>query len=139
MKVKYVFVNGDISEVEVEGAVAEFMETYRKKKQARDKYEQRHILSLEAMKYEGRELGCTLTPCEEYLKQEQAEILERALICLSPLQRRRFELFSGGYSYSEIARKEGVSHTMIRKSIAQSQLKLQECLKKQNFTKSPKV
>ncbi len=133
MIIRYIFANGDISEIEVEGEVAELMDTLRKEEQANEKYEQRHTCSLEAAVYEGMDFADKETTASILKRKKQSDILEEALSTLTPIQRKRFELFADGKTTREIAKIEGVCQTMICKSIKQSQVKLQFFLKKRNF------
>ncbi len=129
MRVTYRFANGEISIVEVEGEVAEFIQLSNKAIHAGNEKQRSHTISLDARTYEGDDYTDDVTPYTDYVERCRRETLEEALSLLSSVQRRRFELFTDGMSFRDIAKLEGVSHTMIRKSIQQSRDKMQKFLK----------
>ena len=62
MKIKYVFANGDVSEVEVSEEIGAIVIDSRKAEHAQQEKERYHCYSLDAIDYEGDEYG----RCEDY-------------------------------------------------------------------------
>ena len=133
MKIKYTFVNGEVSEVEVDGDVAEIIETMNKKDHADSERVRVHTLSLNAMLFDGKEISDQCDPSAEVMNEMQNQALHQAMSTLTPPQRRRLKLYAEGKSTYEIARLEGVSQMMVRKTIGKARVNMQKKLKKSNF------
>ena len=116
MKIKYAFMNGDTTEVEVDDAIGTMILESRKKEESLSRKERYHCYSYDAALYEGNEYGRDavediLFPNDRY-REIKATLLE-----LEPTQRRRLLLFMSGKSAREIAKAEGVSNVAVSKSI----------------------
>ena len=117
MKIKYVFADGSVSEVEVDEEVGEFILQSRRKEDADDHKQHYHCsYSIDALLYEGDEYGeCDAYPSdtdEEYEKQVAV-----AFAHLSETQQRRMKLYAAGMSLREIAVLENTSFQSIDESI----------------------
>ena len=117
MKIKYVFADGSVSEVEVDEEVGEFILQSRRKEDADDHKQHYHCpYSIDALLYEGDEYGeCDAYPSdtdEEYEKQVAV-----AFAHLSKTQQRRMKLYAAGMSLREIAVLENTSFQSIDESI----------------------
>lgn len=117
MKINYTFANGETSEVEVSEEIGNMILDSRREESNLDRKERYHCYSLDAALYEGKEYADSDTP-ETILHSEEeqrhiAELLKR----LPEIQRRRLLLYAEGNSLREIARREGVDHKAVKKSI----------------------
>ena len=121
MKIKYEFVNGDISEIEVDNYFGEILKEFNRKQRNSNRVYRRHNYSLESAMYQG----------EDYGKEDQGllEILE-LLDSVTDVQKKRIQLKIQGYSTTEIAEMEGGNSTpqSVRKSIAIVRKKLEQLL-----------
>lgn len=117
MKINYTFANGETSEIEVTEEIGNMILDSRREESNLDRKERYHCYSLDAVLYEGKEYAAPDTP-ETILHSEEerrhiAELLKR----LPEIQRRRLLLYAEGNSLREIARREGVDHKAVKKSI----------------------
>ena len=117
MKIKYEFQNGDVVESEVEDSLGEFITLSRRLEDNLSRKERNHCLSLEAVKYEGKNYADKETPETLFDKYEADKHLYETLQKLSEVQRRRLLMFAEGMSIREIARVEKVQHHAVAKSI----------------------
>lgn len=56
MKIKYEFVNGDVSEVEVSEEIGMVISDLRRKEDSRERTNRRHCYSLDALKYGDKDI-----------------------------------------------------------------------------------
>ncbi len=117
MKIRYEFVDGKISEVEVAEEIGSVIVESRRLEDNLSRKERYHCYSLDAVDFEGNEYADRDTP-ESLLEQMVDKrhikgLLER----MSEVQRRRLLLYAQGKSLREIARLEGVDHKAVKKSI----------------------
>lgn len=117
MKIRYEFVDGKISEVEVAEEIGNVIVESRRLEDNLSRKERYHCYSLDAVDFEGNEYADRDTP-ESLLEQMVDKrhikgLLER----MSEVQRRRLLLYAQGKSLREIARLEGVDHKAVKKSI----------------------
>ena len=94
MKVRYEFVNGEISEIEVDDNLGELLVDFDRQTYNNDHKETRRHVSLDGMDYEARLMGAM-----EALSPAQRELVRR--------------VYFENEKISEIACKEGVSHVAI--------------------------
>ena len=116
MKIRYEFVDGEISEVEVAEEIGSVIVESRRLEDNLSRKERYHCYSLDAVDFEGNEYADRDTP-ESLLEQMVDKrhikgLLER----MSEVQRRRLLLYAQGKSLREIARLEGVDHKAVKKS-----------------------
>ena len=127
MTVKYKFADGTVSEVEVSEELGTYIMDSRRKESSANRKERYHCSPLDAIIYEGIEFGY-----EEghYLEdQEDTELLNEVLDCLTDTQRKRMLLFIEGWSFRKIAEHEGTNHKSVEESIKAAQKKIQKHLK----------
>ena len=117
MKIKYTFANGDVSEVEVSDEVGTVIVDSRRKEENLDRKERYHCYSYDAIDYEGEEYADPDTPDSLLERDELSSRVQSAMSHLTDIQVRRLTLFAEGLSIREIARKEGVDHKAVAKSI----------------------
>ena len=124
MKIKYVFANGDTSEVEVSEEIGAIIIDSRKAEHAQQEKERYHCYSLDANDYEGNEYG----RCEDYGESDaeaerRRQILNSCFSKLTETQKRRMLLFIKGKTLREIAELEGASFQSVDESIKAAQKK----------------
>lgn len=117
MKIKYEFIDGTVSEVEVSEEIGEVIVESRRLEENLARKERYHCYSLDAAVYEGSEYGTKKTPETELEQKLDAEHIARVLDRLSETQRRRLLKYADGMSMREIARQEKVQHRAVVKSI----------------------
>ena len=114
MKVRYEFVNGEISEIEVEDSLGELLLDFDRQEYNNDHKETRRHISLDGMDYEGE---LFLSPADteaEVLQREELARLMGAMEALSPAQRELVRrVYFENEKISEIAREECVCHVAI--------------------------
>ena len=117
MKIKYEFVDGTVSEVEVEESIGAVIIESRRLEDNLARKERYHCYSLDAVDFEGSEYAGKDTP-ESLLEQTADKWHIKGLLKELPkVQRRRLLLYAQGKSLREIARLEGVDHKAVKKSI----------------------
>ena len=124
MKIKYVFANGDTSEVEVSEEIGAIIIDSRKAEHAQQEKERYHCYSLDAIDFEGNEYG----RCEDYGESDAEAERRRQMLsaCFSKLtetQKRRMLFFIKGKTLREIAELEGASFQSVDESIKAAQKK----------------
>lgn len=117
MKIKYEFVDGTVSEVEVEESIGAVIIESRRKEDNLARKERYHCYSLDAAQFEGEEYADDFIPESILMDNFEEERIFNALDKLSEIQRRRLLMLADGMSIREIARVEGVKHTPVLRSI----------------------
>ena len=114
MRVRYEFVNGEWSEIEVEDSLGELLvELDRQDYNSGHKETRRHT-SLDGMDYEGALFAAPDDPAAEVLRREDAARLLQAMEALTPAQRELvLKVYFEGRSIGSLAADEGVSHVAI--------------------------
>lgn len=114
MRVRYEFVNGEWSEIEVEDSLGELLvELDRQDYNSGHKETRRHT-SLDGMDYEGALFAAPDDPAAEVLRREDAARLLQAMEALTPAQRELvLKVYFEGRSIVSLAADEGVSHVAI--------------------------
>lgn len=114
MKVRYEFVNGEFSEIEVDESLGELLVDFDRQEYNNDHKETHRHTSLDRMDYEGELFAAAADTADEAARRDEAARLMQAIEALSPSQR---ELVRRVYFENEkivdIAREEGVSHVAI--------------------------
>lgn len=128
MKIKYAFANGEITEVEVNDEIGTIILDSRRKEKNRDRMEERHCYSMDAIEYEGVEYSDGTTPETELLLKIENKRLSEALEHITVLQLERLCKLAEGKSIREIAREEGKHHSAIEESIEAARKKLKKFL-----------
>ena len=117
MKIKYMFANGDVSEVEVSEEVGTVIVDSRRKEENQARKERYHCYSYDAIEYEGEEFADPDTPTSILEREELSSRVANAMSHLTETQVRRITLLSEGHSIREIARMESVDHKVVAESI----------------------
>ena len=126
MKIKYKFVDGTVAEVEVDESIGTVITESRRLEGNLTRKESYHCYSLEAIQYEGTEYSDGETPETKMEREMDTERIAQALDGLSEVQRRRILMLAGGMSVNEIARKEGVHHSVVSETISAARKKFKK-------------
>lgn len=127
MKIKYAFLDGTTTEVEVSEEIGAVIIDSRKAEHAQDERQRYHCpYSYDAIDYEGEEYADNDTPETAHLRSERDARLYAALATLTETQRRRLLMLADGLSMREIARRENADIKTVRESIAGAKKKFQK-------------
>ena len=130
MIIKYKFVDGTSSEVEVDDEIGEYLSEADRLEKNYNRKERYHCLSLDRMRSEGREYADVKDPSSIFVASDESERLNIILQKLSETQRRRFLLHMDGMTDREIANVEGVNRYAVQKSVKLAQKKLKKFFEK---------
>lgn len=130
MKIRYEFVNGEVSEIEVDEGLGELLVDFDRQQYNNDHKETRRHVSLDGMDYEG-ELFTSAEDTEgELLRREDTARLMEAMKTLSPSQRELLlKVYFNGRSLVSIAAEEGVDKSSISHRLERIYKKLKKFLK----------
>ena len=114
MKVRYEFVTGEVSEIEVEENLGELLVDLERQEYNNDHKETRRHTSLDGMEYEGEFFVSDVDTAGEVEWREEIARLFAAMDRLSPKQRELIhKVFFEDMKIVDIAREEGVSHVAV--------------------------
>ena len=114
MKIRYEFVTGEFSEIEVDDSLGELLVDFDRQQYNNDHKETRRHVSLDGMEYEGELFASVADTADEVERREELAQLMRAMEALSPSQRELVQkVFFENQKIVDIAREEGVSHAAI--------------------------
>lgn len=117
MKIKYAFLDGTVTEVEVSDEIGAVIIDSRKTEHAQDERHRYHCYSYDAIDYEGEEYGA----CDEYAVEddsaEQSARIQEAFSHLTATQQRRLRMYANGKTLREIAAIEEASFQSVSESI----------------------
>lgn len=130
MKIRYEFVNGEVSEIEVDEGLGELLVDFDRQQYNNDHKETRRHVSLDGMDYEG-ELFTSAEDTEgELMRREDTARLMEAMKTLSPSQRELLlKVYFNGRSLVSIAVEEGVDKSSISHRLERIYKKLKKFLK----------
>lgn len=130
MKIRYEFVNGEWSEIEVEDSLGELLvELDRQEYNSGHKETRRHT-SLDGMDYEGTLFASPDDPAAELVRKEDAARLRQAMEALSPAQRELVRrVYFENEKITDIAREEGVDKSAISHRLDRIYKKMKKFLK----------
>ena len=130
MKIRYEFVNGEVSEIEVDDSLGELLVDFDRQQYNNDHKETHRHVSLDGMDYEG-ELFVSAEDTEgELLRREDTARLMEAMEALSPSQRElALKVYFNGKSVTSIATEEGVDKSAISHRLERIHKKLKKLLK----------
>lgn len=131
MKIKYEFVNGDVSEVDVNDEIGTVISDLQRKEENLKRNNRRHCYSLDALKYGDKDIyvpSTDTTPEILEMQKEESRELYAAFSKLSKIQQRRLLMLASGLSIREISRKEDVHHSSVAASIEAARRKLKKFL-----------
>ena len=114
MKIKYTFLDGTMTEVEVSDEIGAVIIDSRKAEHAQDERHRYHCYSYDAIDYEGEEYGA----CDEYAVEddsaEQTARIREAFSHLTATQQRRLRLYANGktlpHRHPKSDGKQGLPH-----------------------------
>ena len=129
MKIRYVFVNGEVSEIEVEEALGGLLlELDRQEANNTCAETQRHV-SLSELPYEGSLFDAGIDVPKAVCARISADTLREALQKLPAAQRELIvQVYFQGRRPAEIARTEGVSRQSVSERLQRALKKLQKYL-----------
>ena len=129
MKIRYVFVNGEVSEIEVEEALGGLLLELDRQEANNTRSETRRHVSLSELSYEGSLFDAGIDVLEEVWARISAEALREALQKLPAAQRELIvQVYFQGRRPAEIARTEGVSRQSVSERLQRALKKLQKYL-----------
>lgn len=129
MKIEYKFVDGTMTEIEVDGSLGEFMLELKKEGDRVERKETRRHMSLDSMDFEGELFASAEDTEETAIFREDMGQLTRALDMLSPEQRELvLKVYFKGMRIVDIARKEGVGDIAVRDRIRRIHKKMKKYL-----------
>ncbi len=117
MKIKYKFVDGTVSEVEVEDSIGGFIVGDRRREGNLARKEGYHCYSLDAVEFEGMDFAAEGTPETILATLEEDRRVYEAFHKLSEVQQKRLLMLAGGMSIREIARQEGTNFRTVHESV----------------------
>lgn len=131
MKIKYKFLTGEVTEVEVTEEIGNvILESRRKEHASVEKNRYHAAFSLNDVTYEGEvcsSLGSN--PVDTLIKKERNEECNARLSKLTAVQRNRYEMLVGDeMSIADIARSENASFNSVKESIESARRKLKKLL-----------
>ena len=129
MKIRYVFVNGEVSEIEVEEALGGLLLELDRQEANNTRSETRRHISLSELSYEGSLFDAGIDVPEEVWARISAEALRETLQKLPAAQRELIgQVYFQGRRPAEIARTEGVSRQSVSERLQRALKKLQKYL-----------
>lgn len=129
MKIRYVFVNGEVSEIEVEEALGGLLLELDRQEANNTRAETRRHVSLSELSYEGSLFDAGIDVPEAVWAQISADALREALQKLPATQRELIvQVYFQGRRPAEIARTEGVSRQSVSERLQRALKKLQKYL-----------
>lgn len=127
MKIKYEFINGETTEIEVDENIGTFILDSRRNEENLARKERYHCYSSD-IAWEGEAYADPDTPESLMFQKYENKRLTSALSELTEVQKRRFIKFAEGMSVREIARQEDANFKSIHDSIEQARKKLKKFL-----------
>lgn len=129
MKIRYVFVNGEVSEIEVEETLGGLLLELDRQEANNTRAETRRHISLSELSYEGSLFDAGIDVPEAVWAQISADALREALQKLPATQRELIvQVYFQGRRPAEIARTEGVSRQSVSERLQRALKKLQKYL-----------
>lgn len=129
MKIRYVFVNGEVSEIEVEETLGGLLLELDRQEANNTRAETRRHISLSELSYEGSLFDAGIDVPEKVWARISAEALREALQKLPAAQRELIvQVYFQGRRPAEIARTEGVSRQSVSERLQRALKKLQKYL-----------
>ena len=127
MKIRYQFVNGDVSEIEVDDALGEVLLDLDRQENNNNRKETRRHYSLESRIYEGEDYAAE---DENICSFGNSETIRSAMQKLTFRQRMCvYAYFFEGKKYTEIAGELGIHESTVRESVRSALKKLEKFLR----------
>ena len=129
MFIKYVFITGEETEIEVPDDIGIVIRESRRAEHANNERQRYHsTFSLNNAGYEGCIFSSGGELIARLIKMEENRECEAMLSQLTPIQRRRIEKLMSGMTVADIARSEDVSFNSVKESIEAARKKLKKLL-----------
>lgn len=129
MKIRYEFVTGEFSEIEVDDSLGELLVDFDRQEYNNDHKETRRHVSLNGMEYEGELFSSVADTADEVERREELARLMRAMEALSPAQRELvLKVYFEKVRITDIARAEGVTEAAIRNRLKKIYARLRKFL-----------
>lgn len=128
MKIKYRFITGEVTEVEVSDEIGAVIVDSRRTEESANRKHRRHCYSLDAITYEGMEYA-DQNDLNEALFDDTPERNAHIRECFNKfteVQQRRMLMLASGLSLREIARREGVDIKTVRESVEAARKKFKK-------------
>ena len=130
MKIRYEFVNGEVSEIEVDDSLGELLVDFDRQQYNNDHKETRRHVSLDGMDYEGELFVSAEDTERELLCREDTARLMEAMEALSPSQRELvLKVYFEDQRIVDIARAEGVTKQSVHERLKRAIDKLKKFLR----------
>ncbi len=130
MKIRYEFVNGEVSEIEVDDSLGELLVDFDRQQYNNDHRETRRHVSLDGMDYEGELFASAEDTEGELLRREDTARLMEAIEALSPSQRELvLKVYFEDQRIVDIARAEGVTKQSVHERLKRAIDKLKKFIK----------
>ena len=129
MKIRYVFVNGEVSETEVEDALGGLLLELDRQEANNTRAETRRHVSLSELSYEGSLFDAGIDVPEAVWARISADALREAMQKLPVAQRELIlQVYFQGRRPAEIARAEGVTRQSVSERLQRALKTLQKYL-----------
>ena len=129
MLIKYVFVTGEETVIDVPDDIGIVIQDSRRAEHANNEKQCYHsAFSLNNTGYEGCIFSSGGELIARLIKMEENRECEEMLQQLTPIQRRRIEMLMSGMSIADIARSEDASFNSVKESIEAARKKLKNFL-----------
>ena len=129
MKIRYEFVTGEFSEIEVDDSLGELLVDFDRQEYNNDHKETRRHVSLDGMEYEGELFSSVADTADEVERREALARLMRAMEALSTAQRELvLKVYFEKVRITDIARAEGVTEAAIRNRLKKIYARLRKFL-----------
>ena len=127
MIIKYVFVTGEETVIDVPDDIGIVIQDSRRAEHANNEKQRYHsAFSLNNTGYEGCIFSSGGELIARLIMMEENRECEEMLQQLTPIQRRRIEMLMSGMSIADIARSEGAAFNTVKESIESARKKLKK-------------
>ena len=127
MKIKYEFINGEHTEIEVDETIGTFILDSRRIEENLARKERYHCLSSDVA-WDGEDYADPDTPETLLLEKENSDAFFEAFSLLTPIQQQRLRAIVGGKTVMDIARDEGKDYKTVYESVEAARKKLKKFL-----------
>lgn len=127
MKIKYEFINGERTEIEVDETLGTFILDSRRIEENLERKERYHCYSSDAA-WEGEDYADPDTPETLLLAKENGNAFFEAFSQLTLLQQQRLRAIVAGKTVMDIARDEGKDYKTVYESVEAARKKLKKFL-----------
>ena len=130
MKVRYEFVNGEISEIEVDKSLGELLVDFDRQEYNNDHKETRRHSSMDALAEQGVQFAAEQDALAALFQESsRTDMLREAIKTLKPAQQRLVQaVYYGGVSVKDYAAREGVDPSAITHRLRTIKNKLKKLL-----------